>query len=205
VFEYLSTSILYSLAKDGIAALRRRKRRLSASDIVALRQKWKPVFEARIWEKHQKKLREDVIIRDMKRIDTYPELDNRKGISLWFRVGLVGTYHRGILVGMRWEMLTRHDEEGKIWRLTNYAASEEGDAKVLLIGRIPYENIEEVDWDGDEYYGFPHIYCFFSHKSEPYEHTGYCTQATNPGGLPFYTEVAEYEQVRRLSKKLGLQ
>jgi hypothetical protein len=106
---------------------------------------------------------------------------------------------------MGWEMLTKHDTEGKSWRLTNYGAGEKGDAKALLIGRIPYENIEEVNWEGDEYYGFPHIYCLFSHKGEPYEYIAYCTQGTNPGALPFYTEIARYKRVRRLSKKLGLQ
>lgn len=200
MLEYFSISVLYSLAKDGIAALRRRKRHLSPSDIVQLRQKWKPTFEARIWETYKNTLRNDVIIRDMKRIDTYPDFDKKKGISPWFRVNLLGTYYRGILVGMEAEMLTKHDQEGTIWRLTNYPAGEEGDIKVILIGSIPYENIDNVDWDGDEYYRFPQVYCFFTHKNEPYERVAYYTERINPGGLPFYTEVAPYEQVRPSAK-----
>jgi hypothetical protein len=27
-----------------------------------------------------------------------------------------------------------------------------------LIGSIPYENIDNVDWNGDEYYGDPQVY-----------------------------------------------
>jgi hypothetical protein len=81
---------------------------------------------------------------------------------------------------------------------------ETADITALLIGLIPSENIETVDWEGDEFYNYPHIYCFFSHRKEPYEHLGYYTETTPSHGLPFYTEVAPYDMVRRLSKKLGI-
>lgn len=58
---------LFVFLSEGWNSYSGRKRRLSASDIVALRQKWKPVFESRIWESFKTGLREDVIIRDMKR------------------------------------------------------------------------------------------------------------------------------------------
>jgi hypothetical protein len=107
------------------------RRKLSAAEIVELRKKWKGEFEPRIWEWHQKKLREDVIIRDMKRFDSYPDLDEKaKGISPWFRAGLVGTYHRGIQVGLSWDTLTKHGKDDR-WRRTNYKAGETGDIKVL--------------------------------------------------------------------------
>ncbi len=203
MLEYFAPGFLYSLLKDAVSAFRMRQRRLTPSDIVALRQKWKQVFDEKIWEAHKDGLRHDVIIRDMKRIDKYPDVDEKeKGISPWFRAGLMGTYHRGILVGLRWTTLTQHGEDK--WRFTNHAADEHGDIKVILLGNIRYEDIEDVNWCGDEYYGFPHIFCFFIHKREPYEHVAFCTERTNPGGLPFYTEVAPYEQVRRISKKLGL-
>ena len=120
-----------------------------------------------------------------------------------FRAALVGTYHKGIQVGLRWDTLTKHDKDDR-WRRTNYKAGETGDIKVVLIGLIPFENIENVDWDGDNFYNYPHIYCFFSFRKEPYEHVGYYTQTTPLHGLPFYTEVASYDSVRRLSKKLGI-
>ena len=64
-------SFLYNLGKDGVNYVRLR-RRLTNSQRVERRQKWKPLFEAKIWETHCQKLRRDVIIRDIKRLDDYP-------------------------------------------------------------------------------------------------------------------------------------
>jgi hypothetical protein len=202
MIEFLVPSFLYSLLKDGVSFVRGRRRNLKPSEIVALRQKWKPRFEAEVWKNYRKKLREDVIIRDMKRIDSYPENSDQKGISAWFRAGLVDTYHRGILVGLGWERLRNQNGNGQ-WTFAP-GAEQEGDQNFALIGSIPYENIEEVDWEGDGYYGYPHIYCFFSHQKEPYEHVGFYTQTKQPDMPPFYSEVASFDQVRRLSKKLGV-
>jgi hypothetical protein len=204
LIEQFSVSFVYSLLKDGLHAFLGKKRRLTGSQRVELRQKWKPQFEAKIWDAYRRELRPDVIIRDLRRVDSYPELkEDEKGISPWFRVGLVGTYHRGILVALRWGTLTKH-EVGEHWRFTNYRAGERGDLKVVLLGSIPYENIDNVDWDGDEYYGYPHIYCFFAHHKEPYDHTGFYTQTKMPNALPSYHEVVSYRSVRRFSKKLKL-
>ena len=205
MIEWLGPGFIYTVLKDAWSALRGRRRRLSSAEILELRQKWKLLFEKEIWKTHAEKLRKDVIIRDMKRLDHYPDVDRKeKGISPWFRISLMGTYHKGILVGLRWGELTRHGEEGG-WRYTDYEAGESGDLKVILIGRIPFENIESVDWDGDEYYYVPHIYCYFDAKrKEPYEELVFCEQNCPPERLPYYVEVASYEKVRQLSKKLGI-
>jgi hypothetical protein len=203
MIEVLAPGFLYSLIKDGVNFVRGKRRRLGPPEIVALRLKWKPLFEAEIWKNHQKKLRVDVIIRDMKRIDSYPETSERKGISAWFRAGLVDTYHRGILVGLGWERLKKYFD-GDQWTFACGTAEESDGVTLLRIGSIPYENIESVDWGGDGYYGFPHIYCFFSFKGEPYEHVGFYSETKSPDMPPFYAEVASYEGVRRLSKKLGV-
>src|SRR4051794_33895888 len=129
MIEFIAPSFLYSLIKDGVNLIRGRRRSLKPSDIVALRQKWKPLFGAEIWKNHHNKLRRDVIIRDMKRVDSYPETSDRKGISAWFRAGLVDTYHRGILVGLGWERLRNHTASGQ-WTFAP-GAEEEGDIRVL--------------------------------------------------------------------------
>ncbi len=47
--------------------------------------------------------------------------------------------------------------------------NEEAEAeKGYLIGFIPYDLIDHVDVTGDEYYSYPHIYCHFAFKGEPY-------------------------------------
>jgi hypothetical protein len=203
VIDFLVPGFLYSVLKDSFAAIRGKRRRLSASEALALRQKWKPLFEAEIRKNHYEKLRSDVIIRDMRRIDSYPDITDTKGISPWFRANLVDTYHRGIFIALSWGTLNRHGD-GERWRYTNYAAKEEPDIKALLIGRIPYEKIENVDWNGDEYYHYPHIYCFFTYKREPYEGLGFYTEHARPDLPPYYTEIAPYQDVRRLSRQMGI-
>lgn len=188
---------LYSALKDAVGYFRDRRRKPSSSEIVAKRQKWKPVFEEQIRDRQRNGLRLDAIVRDMKRVDNYPDAKEGKGISSWFRVGLVGTYYRGIYLGLEWTTLTR-DKDGVHWRQTDYQSGEQGDVRVALLGSVPYEFIDNVDWDGDEFYQFPHIYCFFRHNGEPYEHLGYYTEDKNPGGFPYYTEVVPYGAVRKL-------
>jgi hypothetical protein len=202
MFEWFTLSFAYTVGKDLLAKIRGRQRRLTPSQIVELRQKWKPEFEKRVGHTHREGLREDVIIRDMKRLDAYPDHLAGHGISPWFRLFLVGTYHRGILVAHSWGTLTKHRND---WRFTNYEAGEEGDVKVSMISSIRYESIENVDWPGDENYDYPHIYCFFDRKKQPYEKTAFYTE-TKPssGNPPFYTEIADYDEVRKRSRKLGI-
>jgi hypothetical protein len=178
----------------------RNKRQLTAKEKLELRSKWKSQFTHYLADQHQKQLRTDVIIRDMKRMDAYPEVSSSKGISAWFRVGFADTYERGIMVGLRWEGLTE-EEDG--FRYGDWTKGEEGQRKVLLAGYVPYENIESVDWDGDGYYGFPHIYCYFTFKGEPYEKIMFC-ERHELNGWPFFTEVVDYKSVRKLSKKYGI-
>jgi hypothetical protein len=204
MLEWITASLAYQVGKDVVSRIMGAKRRLTAAQVIELRSKWKPQFEKHIWETYSKKLRQDVIIRDMKRIDAYPNLNEReKGISPWFRAGLDATYHRGIMVAHGWGNLMR---DGEGWRYTNYKAGERGDLKVMLVSQIPYENIEQVDWDGDEYYGYPHIYCWCNKKKEPYEHTGIYVRHDPivEGALPWFEEVADLKDVQCRSKKHGL-
>jgi len=205
MLELLAPSFIYSVGKDLVKQIIGRKRRLAPAQVIELRSKWKPQFEQHIWEDFKKKLRKDVIIRDMKRIDAYPNIDEKeKGISPWFRLGLVGTYHRGIYVAHGWGGLVKNGDGG--WRYPDHKAGEKRELAVLLISSIPYENIEHVDWDGDEIYGYPHIYCWFNNKKVPYEHTAIYVEHDPivEGALPWYEEVADVEDVRRRSKKHGL-
>jgi hypothetical protein len=204
MLEYLSINFAYQVGKDLYARFRGGRRHLTPSQIIELRSKWKPQFEERIWDNHRKELRSDAIIRDMSRLDKYPEIDEKeKGISPWFRLGLVGTFHRGIYVAHGWGGLIK---DGAGWRYPNYKAGETGELKVLLVSSIPYQNIEHVDWNGDEYYNYPHIYCWFNNKKVPYERTGIYVQhdPISEGALPWFEEVAPVEDVKRRSKQHGL-
>jgi hypothetical protein len=178
----------------------RNKRKLTAQQKLELRNKWKPQFKSYLADLRSKGLRTDAIIRDIRRMDTYPNVSKGKGISAWFRVGLTDTYERGVMVGLRLEGLT---EESDGFRYTDWSKGEQEQRKVLLTGYIPYENIESVDWDGDSSYGFPHIYCHFTFKGQPYEKMMFC-ERHELNCWPFFTEVVDHETVRQRSKKLGI-
>jgi len=198
--------IVYTLCKDLSSLIwsliYKRKRRLTKIDVVALRQKWKTEFEEKILEMRVKELINDAIIRDVKRVNEYPTVSKKKGISPWFRTSLLDTYHRGILVLLRIGKLTKDPRYGK-WRYTDYQAGESGDFKAFLVGYIPFENIEAVDWDGDEYYYIPHIYCHFVESGDPYEKIAFCEQHFLDD-KPFYTEVIDFKSVDNFSKKLKI-
>jgi hypothetical protein len=110
------------------------------------------------------------------------------------------------MVGLRWVGLAE-EEEG--WRLGDYQAENDRMINLMLTGFIPYENIEMIDWDGDQYYSYPHVYCYFDFKGEPYERLAYCRKGELSEHHIFYTEVAEYhsviERTRRLKGRAWLQ
>jgi len=134
-------------------------------------------------------------MRDVGRVDKYPSVDSEKGISPWFRVGLVDTYHRGIQVVLSWETLC-WDEATKQWKYTDHKANQTPDITAALVGQIRYENIASVNWDGDEYYGFPHIYCHFvEKKGQPYERVVFCERVETERG-EFYRELADFDDVK---------
>jgi hypothetical protein len=200
MFEYLAPSFAYTLVKDAWAYFRGKKRRLSQTEILQLRQRWKPDFEREIAERRKWGWNEDVIIRDVKRLQQYPDIAEKgKGISAWFKVGLMGTYHAGILAGLSWERIAELPNGG--WRICDYATKEPG-IKVILIGEIPYERIEGVDWSGDEYYGEPHIFCHFDGpKGQPYERLVYCERRVASHGHPYFVDVALADDVREATAK----
>ena len=149
MLEFLAPGFVYSLIKDVWNICRGRNRRLSPAEVIAKRQQWKTEIDTQLWERRKKRLGMDVIIRDVKRMNEYPDAkETKKGISSWYKCGLMGTYHRGILLGLSWEML-KADGDDK-WRYTNHKTGESGDLKVILIGYVPYENIEAANWEGDE-------------------------------------------------------
>ena len=205
MWEVLPLSLVYNVLKDVWRAISGRGRRLSPQEKVRLRLKWKTEFEERFVDRRQRKLRQDVIIRDMSRLDGYPaHSDREKGISSWFKAGFVGTYHRGIELGLSWENLVEDQAIGQL-RLPNRGKGEEGNCKVLLIGYVPYENIESVDWEGDQYYGEPQIYCYFdARKKQPYERLAYCEEKRIDDDFEYYVPVAELDAVKKLSRKHGI-
>lgn len=175
---------------------------MSPDEVVRLRQKWKDEIKKNLqWNNDHVSLG-GAVIRDVKRVDSYPNVDDKsKGISPWFKVSLLGTYHRGLQVGLRIEEL-KYEERHTGWRYCDYAAGEKADLKAYLVGLIPFERIAAIDWKGDEYDAIPHIYCqFWTKRREPYEEIVFCEKRRLDQHV-YYSEIAKYDQVRKLSKKL---
>lgn len=137
--------------------------------VLKRREEFRKEFENKLSRKNQYGVRCEAIIRDIKRMDSYPDIDTtEKRISPWFKVEVKGLYHKGVEVFISMPEYIESDRDGN-WRFTDHKGTEE---KVLVypVGRIPFDLVEFVNWDGDEYYPFPHIYCRFkSFKGQPYE------------------------------------
>lgn len=173
----------------------------SNAEKIRHREQLRKEFEKELLEIKTKDLRSDIIIRDVDRVDGYPNTDDEDtGISAWFRLGLLETYTRGIRVLLRIGMLTQY-ENG--YRYTDYNSGEKGDIKAFLVGEIPYDSIVTVNWEGDEYYYFPHIYCHFNHVGEPYERLIFCEKVDMGHGHSYYKEISEYSITQKNSEKIG--
>ncbi len=195
----ISGSLIYSVAKDLWKRLRGHRRRLSKPEILALRAKWQDEIQQKLWDRKTQGILGDVIIRDVARLDMYAEVRPSAGISAWFKAGIAGTYHRGILVGLNyWEMNQNSDG---VWRRHIPEIDSNFELTCLLIGKIRYENIEMINWEGDEYYSDPHIYCHFvERKGQPYEGLYYGERVEMGNGHIYFREIEEYEKAKKASK-----
>lgn len=211
-FEVTAGSLIgtvYQIWKEAVAYLRGRRGKLTRSDIVQASAKWKPQFTHQIAETKQRKLRQDVIIRDVGRLDAYPKFnETEKGISPWFRVGLVGTYHGGIQLSLGWHDLVPSAIGG--YRRKGHAGETEPlpSIRAALIGFVPYEQIEHVDWEGDEFYSHPIIFCHFdAARKEPYKRLAYCERKTmdHPGGeIDWYSEIEDADRIHKATHNAGI-
>jgi hypothetical protein len=193
-------SLGYSLARDLIGFLTGGSRKRTERGIRS-RERWKDAIHEYLLDIWSKGLRTEIIIRDFARLKQYPDCIDGKGISPWFKVSLLELYHNGIKVGLRTSRLVFEESEG-MWR-KSAQDEEEGSIIAYLVGFVPFENIESVDFEGDEYYSFPHVICHFDKKRQPYERLAYCEAKTLDEKRFFYTEIATWNAVNLTSAKFG--
>lgn len=190
------------IAKDVIAVLWRRLKRPDPIQLIERRQKLKTEVETHLrWIDNSASYGE-VIIRDVKRADQYPDVDDKsRGVSAWYKAELLGTYHRGLQIGLDFCSLKRCPDEASWYLTRDYTGR---DVKAILVGRIPYDRIAVIDWEGDEYYGSPHIYCLFSGwRPSPCEELMLCEEHISDYPQPhsWYSEIVAYAQARKLTKR----
>ncbi len=95
----------------------------------------------------------EVIIRDAHR-DIYPDrTSSTMVIDPWFKLEFFKTYYAGLSFYLSVENILINKETGK-WRLWDYQ-SEISSAYMKItafrVGNIPYDNIVDIDIEGDEY------------------------------------------------------
>lgn len=149
-----------------------------------------------VWNTHLKVF-DTAIIRHIDRADNYPNVDNKKGVSPWFRLEVKGFYHKGIEVFIGFSSARVVNEN---WQFCK--SKDKNAATVFIIGKIPFDLIETVDWSGDEYYAEPHIYLHYNRKrKEPYEQIFIAKKTFLPDGDFYYDEIGTYDQLEKGERK----
>lgn len=153
---------------DGLKWIFKKFRRPDSVEVLKRREKIQKDFESNLPRLNEYSNRGEAIIRNIKRFDSYPEINEKeKGISSWFKVEIKGLYHRGVEVFIGIEAAAEVNGQ---WKLQDNKKRTEDSTNVFLVGHIPFDSIEYINWNGDQYYNFPHIFCKFNGlQGGPYE------------------------------------
>jgi len=190
------------ITKDAISLLWRSLRKPDPAVLIERRQKIKADVETHLrWIDDSSRYGE-AIIRDVKRADEYPNADEKsKGVSAWYKTSLLGTYHRGIQIGLGIASLKR-SPDGTCWHLTRDYAHR--DINAIIVGRIPYDRIVVIDWEGDEYYSGAHIYCRYSGwRPSACEDIILCEEHISDYPQPhsWYGEIVSYRDALKITRR----
>lgn len=187
--------VALDLIKSLLSLIGKWRKKTPPEEILRKRKAQKLLFEQNYDRLHKS----DIIIRDIRRLDTYPDHDDKgKGISAWFKLEFKSLYHKGVELFMMCESVMYNDDENS-WRICRY--DEAGAVPALLVGKIPYEAIVDVEWNGDEYYPFPHLFCDFTTKDKmPYDELVFVV-SEEINGREFFTEIGSQKDVRGSSKQ----
>ncbi|MBX3661848.1 MAG: hypothetical protein KF804_05305 [Burkholderiales bacterium] len=200
-------SAFFALLTGGAELVRRRSKKSALDRFpsdgarIQHREKLRKEFREELYNCRAKKLRQDVIVRRVDRVDDYPNIDNKRpGISPWFRVAFLDMYERGIVLCLSIGGLKECDGG---YRFVDYANDEKSDVTAWLMADVPFDSIEAVNMEGDKYYYFPHIYCYFDFGGEPYEKKWFAEKIDQDHGHPYFKKIADYDEVVRNNPKEG--
>ena len=121
-----------------------------------------------------KKFKETEVILRSIYDEVYPNANDDGEPSSWFKSYLHDTYNDGIQIHLNywtyekiiinpfgeWVLKSEFDE--------SQYSGETLQLNVNVIGRIPFYNVVEINEDGDDYFGCPHIYCIFQEDMGPF-------------------------------------
>ncbi|MEI8202455.1 MAG: restriction endonuclease [Bacteroidota bacterium] len=116
----------------------------------------------------------ELIIRNIDN-DNYPSVNDD---SEWFKAEIYDLYFEGLEIDLFDQTEIFVNEEGN-WDLVNNnevnSLNKYNVIKARKIGRIPFTNIIEYDFSGDEYHPYPNLYCRFNFNESPFESFEYYT------------------------------
>lgn len=167
-----------------------------------------------------KKFKETEVILRSIYDDVYPDANADGEPSSWFRSELHNTYNDGIQIHLdswRYEKIVINPI-GE-WLLKSEFDKIHYDGETLLlnvniIGRIPYYNVVDINEDGDDYFGCPHIYCIFHEEMGPFSEICYEYHDFNTGKRILFEKgrralISEYDfeelkkQIKKSNEKYG--
>jgi hypothetical protein len=114
-----------------------------------------------------KKFKEKEVILRSIYDDVYPDANADGEPSSWYKSYLHDTYNDGIQIHLdSWKYEKIVINPIGEWLLKSefdriHYDGETLQLNVKIIGRIPYYNVVDINEDGDDYFGCPHIYCIF--------------------------------------------
>lgn len=188
------SAVIGLFLRYGDKILRLEGRNLNPSEKLHHREAMRQDFEPKMYERRQQGTCYEIIVRHVNRADNYPDINETgKQISSWFKAELIDTYHKGIRVLLGIHALTICPDG---YRFTDHGTGDEGDVKGFLFGEIPYDSIEVINWDGDEFYNFPIVYCHFDHSGMPYESLVFDKEIGELNGKFIYETIADHKAVK---------
>ncbi|AWI06727.1 restriction endonuclease [Clostridium drakei] len=115
----------------------------------------------------------EVLIRSIDDTD-YPENALlEKDFMGYFKAEVYNFYHNGlqVIIGVKDIRVKQYEGlDGDKFTIETIRVAE--------IGYLPFDNIIDYDYNGDEYYMYPHLYCDFVNRNDPFEKIGYaCEQS----------------------------
>jgi hypothetical protein len=106
----------------------------------------------------------EVLLVQLRKLNRFPATDDRivrRSASPWFKVEVARVHDRWLEIISK---ITMVHVDGRSARETADADA----TKVEVIGRIPLERIEHIDWEADAYYNAARFYCRYG-RSGPVE------------------------------------
>jgi hypothetical protein len=104
----------------------------------------------------------------------YPETNepDEHGQYEWFRADILRLYHNGIEFILSLKEIQVFEDQS--WELIEHNSKITGKpVSVYEIGKINFSDIVNYNFDGDEFYMYPHFFCKYAYKGTPFETTYY--------------------------------